>query len=339
MNAAQNAAQNAAHSTAHTVPDPAAEHELELRVSAIDAPADGVRRLRLVDPSGGTLPAWQPGAHVDLHLGDLVRQYSLCGDPDDASTWTVAVLREPEGRGGSSFVHDKLAEGDLVQVRGPRNHFPLLPAPRYLFVAGGIGITPLLPMIAAAEAAGAQWELAYGGRTGASMAFAQELLATYGDRVRLYPQDEVGLLPLPALLPTPGDGTLVYCCGPGPLLDAVSDLCAGWPDGLLHMEHFAPAEPLHAADDGSFEVELADAGLTLTVPPDGTILETVRAAGVTVLSSCQEGTCGTCETGVLEGVVDHRDSILTPAERAENDVMYVCVSRAAAGCPRLVLEL
>ena len=323
----------------HTTPDPAAEHELALRVASIDAPAAGVRRLRLVDPSGAPLPAWQPGAHVDLHLGDLVRQYSLCGDPRDASGWSVAVLREPEGRGGSTYVHDKLAEGDLVTVRGPRNHFPLVAASRYLFIAGGIGITPLLPMMAAADAAGADWSLVYGGRTRGSMAFADDLVATYGDRVRLHPQDEAGLLPLPDLLPAPEDGTLVYCCGPTPLLDAVAELAAGWPDGLLHVEHFAPATALHEAGDGSFEVELADSGITVIVPADGTILETVRAAGVNVLSSCQEGTCGTCETGVLEGAVDHRDSILTAAERAENDVMYVCVSRAAAGCPRLVLEL
>jgi ferredoxin-NADP reductase len=326
-------------SGSHTITDHTHEHDLRLRVEAIDTPADGVRRLRLVDPSGTALPAWLPGAHIDLHLGDLVRQYSLCGDPSETGTWSVAVLREPEGRGGSTYVHDKLAVGDLVQVRGPRNHFPLVPAPRYVFIAGGIGITPLLPMIRAAEAAGAEWRLAYGGRTRGSMAFAEDLVATYGERVTLHPQDEVGLLPLADLLPAAEDGTLVYCCGPTPLLNAVSDLCADWPDGLVHMEHFAPKEQLHAADDGSFEVELADSALTLTVPPDGSILQTVRAAGVNVLSSCEEGTCGTCETGLLEGAVDHRDSILTPAERAENDVLYICVSRAPAGCPRLVLEL
>ena len=320
-------------------PADAVEHELELRVEAIDVPADDVRRLRLADPSGAPLPAWLPGAHVDLQLGDLVRQYSLCGDPADASGWSVAVLREPAGRGGSSYVHDKLTAGDLVTVRGPRNHFPLLPAPSYLFVAGGIGITPLLPMVAAADAAGADWRLAYGGRTRASMAFADDLLAAYGERVTLYPQDEVGLLPLAELLPAPQDGTLVYCCGPTPLLTAVEEHGANWPEGLLHREHFAPKEQLHAADDGSFEVELADSGLTLAVAPDRSILETVREAGIDLLSSCEEGTCGTCETGVLTGTVDHRDSILTAAERAANDVMYVCVSRAARGCPKLVLEL
>jgi ferredoxin-NADP reductase len=315
------------------------EYELELRVEAIETPAESVRRLRLVDPSGAALPTWQPGAHIDLHLGDLVRQYSLCGEPDETGRWSVAVLREPDGRGGSTYVHDKLREGDLVRVRGPRNHFPLAPAPRYVFIAGGIGITPILPMLAAAEAAGADWRLEYGGRTRASMAFADELTATYGDRVTLHPQDQVGLLPLAELLPEPKDGTLVYCCGPTPLLAAVEERCRAWPEDSLRVEHFAPKEELHSADDGAFEVELADSAMTLTVTPDRSILETVRDAGIEILSSCEEGTCGTCETGVLEGTVDHRDSLLTAAERDANDVMYLCVSRAAAGCPRLVLEL
>lgn len=315
------------------------EYDLDLRIDAIETPAEGVRQLQLVDPSGAALPTWQPGAHIDLHVGDMVRQYSLCGDPADVGRWSVAVLREADGRGGSTYVHDKLGEGDRVRVRGPRNHFPLEPAQRYLFLAGGIGITPLLPMLAAAEAAGADWRLEYGGRTRASMAFADDLLARYGDRVTLHPQDEVGLLPLADLLAGPEEGTLVYCCGPTPLLAAVEERCADWPEGSLHVEHFAPKEELHSADDGSFEVELADAGLTLTVAPDRSILETVRDAGITILSSCEEGTCGTCETGVLEGTVDHRDSILTASERDANDVMYVCVSRAAAGCPKLVLEL
>lgn len=310
-----------------------------LRIAAIESPSDAVRVLHLADPAGADLPAWRPGAHIDLHLGDAVRQYSLCGDPSDGARWSVAVLREAEGRGGSAYVHDKLAVGDLVRVRGPRNHFPLLSAARYVFIAGGIGITPLLPMIAAADAAGAAWRLAYGGRSRASMAFADDLRAQHGDRVTLYPQDEVGLLPLPDLLPEAEDGALVYCCGPTALLSAVEERCAGWPGGVLHTEHFSPKEALHSADDGSFEIELADTGLTLTVPPDSSILETVRAAGIDLLSSCEEGTCGTCETGVLDGVVDHRDSILTAAERDANDVMYVCVSRAAPGCARLILDL
>ncbi len=266
-----------------------------------------------------------------------MRQYSLCGDPEDRSCWQVAVLREERGRGGSDYVHASLAEGDLVHVRGPRNHFPLEPAPRYRFVAGGIGITPLLPMIAAVDRAGATWTLAYGGRTHGSMAFAQELAATYGKRVLLYPQDEVGPLDLDALLGAPGESELVYCCGPESLLSAVEERCASWPAGALHLERFSPKAQGKRLRTAGFEVELAGSGLTLTVPPDKSVLQVLEDAGVDVLSSCTEGTCGTCETVVLAGEVDHRDSLLTAEERAANDVMFVCVSRAA--CPKLVLEL
>jgi ferredoxin-NADP reductase len=300
--------------------------------------ADGVVALQLRDPSGAELPAWTPGAHVDLLLtDDLVRQYSLCGDPHDRTTWRLAVLREPDGRGGSAFVHDKLEPGASVQARGPRNHFALEPAAGYLFIAGGVGITPILPMLAAAQAAGVPWRLVYGGRSRATMAFADELRAAHGDRVQLVPQDEHGLLDLDALLAAPAEGTLVYCCGPAPLLDAVEQRCAQWPAGTLHVERFTPkdaGEPVHS---GSFEVELAATGTTLTVPPDHSVLEAVEEAGVSVLSSCREGTCGTCETPVLAGTVDHRDSLLTAEERAANDTMMLCVSRAA--CARLVLDL
>ncbi len=269
--------------------------------------------------------------------GGLVRQYSLCGDPRDRSVWRVAILREPESRGGSAHVHESLQQGDDVEVRGPRNHFELAPAPRYVFVAGGIGITPILPMIDAADAAGAEWELHYGGRSRRSMAFLESLEETTGSRVTLHPQDEVGLIDLDALLGSPLPDTLVYCCGPEPLLLAVEQRCADWPSGSLRVERFAPKDVGEPVLTGAFEVELALSGLSLTVPPDKSVLEVVEDAGISVLSSCTEGTCGTCETTVLSGEVDHRDSLLTPAEQAANDTMFICVSRAA--CPKLVLEL
>jgi ferredoxin-NADP reductase len=316
-----------------------AESELDVLVADRHVAADGVVALTLRHPDGGELPAWTPGAHVDLVLSDdLTRQYSLCGDPADRTAWRVAVLQEPDGRGGSAFVHDKLSAGTTVRVRGPRNHFPLEPATRYLFIAGGIGITPIVPMLGAATAAGADWQLVYGGRTAASMAFVEQLRATHGEeRVVLRPQDEHGLLDLDSLLGEPADGTLVYCCGPGPLLDAVEQRCAGWPSGSLHTERFTPKEQGEPLLSGTFEVELAQSGTTLTVPPDRSILEVLEDAGIQVLSSCQEGTCGTCETVVLAGAVDHRDSLLTDEEMAANDTMFICVSRAA--CPRLVLDL
>ena len=313
------------------------EPELGLVVASRAAVADGVITLDLRDPAGATLPGWSPGAHIDLLLGrGLTRQFSLCGDPADRARWRIAVLREPGGRGGSAYVHDAVVEGSLVRARGPRNHFRLEPADRYLFIAGGIGITPILPMLAAADADGRPWTLTYGGRTAASMAFRADLLARYPGRVRIRPQDQTGLLDLAGLLDGLQPGTLVYCCGPPPLLDALADHCAGWPAGLLHVERFAPP-PAGAPPGPGFEIELAQAGLTLTVPPGQSILEVVEAAGVTVLSSCTEGTCGTCETAVLAGLPEHRDSVLSPAEQAAADTMMICVSRSLT--PRLVLDI
>jgi len=308
-------------------------YEAELVVDRREFAADGVLALTLRHPLGEPLPAWEPGAHVDVVLGPgLERQYSLCGDPSDPTNWRIAVLREPDGRGGSAHVHEQLGQGDKVRVRGPRNHFALKPAPRYRFIAGGIGITPILPMLAAAEAAGAEWTLLYGGRTRQSMAFTEEL-SRYGDRVTVAPQDEGGLLDLASVLDSVPEGTLVYCCGPGPLLDAVQARC---PAGLLHLERFTPKEQ-ETGENTEFEVELARSGTTVTVPADVSVLDAVRAAGVEVLYSCTEGTCGTCETDVLDGTPDHRDSVLTDEEQEAGETMMICVSRCRGR--RLVLDL
>jgi ferredoxin-NADP reductase len=317
---------------------PHPEHELDLVVDGKELVADGVMLLTLRDPDGRPLPDWEPGAHLDLFLpDDLTRQYSLCGDPADQSALQVAVLREPAGRGGSRYVHDELARGQWIQARGPRNHFPLVPAKRYLFLAGGIGIAPILPMVEQVAGSGAEWQLVYGGRTRASMAFREHLQAAHPEQVTIHPQDEAGLLDLPGLLAEPDEATAVYCCGPEPLLVAVEEHCAWWPEGALHTERFS-AKP--GATDGpveSFVVELAQSGTTLVVPADRSILGVVEESGVPVLSSCQEGTCGTCETGVLSGIPEHRDSVLTDQERSANEVMMICVSRACS--PRLVLDL
>lgn len=308
-------------------------YDAELVADGRESAADGVLALTLRHPLGEDLPAWEPGAHVDVVLGpELERQYSLCGDPADRSVWRIAVLREPDGRGGSAHVHEQLGQGDKVRVRGPRNHFRLEPAPRYRFVAGGIGITPILPMLAAAEAAGAEWTLLYGGRTRNSIAFTEEL-GRYGDRVTVSPQDETGLLDLGSALDDLPEGTLVYCCGPGPLLDAVEERC---PTERLRVERFSPKAQV-GVENSEFEVELAQSGRTVTVAADVSVLDAVRGAGVEVLFSCTEGTCGTCETDVLEGTPDHRDSVLTDAERESGETMMVCVSRCRG--KRLVLDL
>ncbi|WP_244523817.1 PDR/VanB family oxidoreductase [Blastococcus sp. DSM 46786] len=308
-----------------------------LRVSAKTVVADGVLALELIAPDGGRLRDWTPGSHIDLVLPDgLTRQYSLCGDRWDCATYRVGVLREPGGRGGSAYVHDELAVGDLVGVGGPRNNFPLVPAEHYLFVAGGIGITPLLPMIAQADALGADWRLLYGGRRRGSMAFLDEL-ARYGDRVLVRPEDEFGLLDLAGFLGEPRPDVRLYCCGPAPLLAAVEGGCAGWPPHALRTERFVAEVRGAPARSTSFEVELARTGVTVTVPPGTSVLDAVGAVGVEVLSSCRQGICGTCESAVLAGRPDHRDSLLDDEERAAGDSMYICVSRASSD--RLVLDL
>ena len=319
--------------TVHTTPQ-MTEFETEVTVAGAESVAHDVVRLTLV-AEGSNLPAWTPGAHIDLMLGDdLVRQYSLCSSPADRGHYQVAVLKSPDSRGGSTAVHG-LGEGDKLRIRGPRNHFPLVSGARYLFIAGGIGITPILPMIEEADAAGAEWELHYGGRTRQSMAFC-DLLAKYGDRVHVVPQDEHGLLDLDGLLGVPKPGTLVYCCGPEPLLQAVEAACRTWPANSLHLERFTAKERPADEQDTAFEVVLQRSGLTLTVEPGVSVFDTMRAAGVSVLGSCLEGICGTCEQAVLEGEVDHRDSVLDEDERESNECMMVCVSRARS--ERLVLD-
>lgn len=299
---------------------------LDLVVAERRQEAVGVVSLILRRPDGAPLPGWEPGAHVDLLLDEGVeRQYSLCGG--DTSSWRIAVLREEAGRGGSAHVHERLRPGSRVLARGPRNHFRLEPAPAYRFVAGGIGITPILPMLAAA---GPEWSLFYGGRSRASMAFTDELADRHpADRVRL----SEGPLDLPAALAGLRPGELVYACGPASLLAAVEALV---PAEVLRTERFTVA-PADTGGDLPFEVELASSGRTLTVPADRSVLGALQDAGIEVLYSCTEGTCGTCETDVLSGEVDHRDSVLTDAERACHDTMMVCVSRARGG--RLTLDL
>lgn len=317
------------------------EFSAELVVRRRTTVAEGVVTLDLGDPEGTDLPGWESGAHVDLMLADgLVRQYSLCGDPGDPDLWRVGVLLDPNSRGGSRYVHDNLVDGASVQVRGPRNHFSLVDSPRYRFIAGGIGITPILAMLETAQRAGNEWTLLYGGRTRASMAFAADLAERYPERVTLWPQDECGLLDLESLLKDPQGDTLVYSCGPEALLSAVEQQCAHWPAGALHIERFAakapPAEQAAAALE-RFEVVCHRSGITVEVSADLSILEALEDADVPILGSCYEGVCGTCEATVLEGTPAHRDSVLTEAEQASGRALMTCVSRSRT--ERLVLDL
>lgn len=319
---------------------PESEYQDQVTVAAKRSVAQGVVEISLVGLDG-PLPGWEAGSHIDLVLGaDLTRQYSLCGPTDEHGKWRVAVLREPESRGGSRFVHDNLTVGSIASVKGPRNNFPLLDAAAYLFVAGGVGITPILAMIRQAQADGKPWRLLYGGRTSESMAYVDVLRAlavAEPDRVLVRPQDEFGLLDLEGFLGDIAPGVQVYCCGPEPLIQAVESRSAAWPAGTLQTERFAARADLLDAPSETFEVELARSGDTLQIGADQSILDALHEAGIDVGSSCHEGICGSCETNVLEGEVDHRDSLLTPAERDANDVMFVCVSRCLS--KRLVLDL
>jgi ferredoxin-NADP reductase len=309
-----------------------------VRVTARREVAAGVAGLTLARPDGGRLPDWTPGSHIDLILPDgAVRQFSLCGDRWNPHAYQVAVLREPAGRGGSHYVHERLAVGDVVGFGGPRNNFPLVPSERYLFIAGGIGITPLRPMIDQAERLGADWELAYCGRSRASMAFADEL-ARHGRRVRIYAGDEgTARLDVAAGLAGPDPGRKVYCCGPPRLLADVERAARGWPAGTLRTERFTARELGAPARDAPFDVYLLRSGKTVTVAPGVSVLEAVQAAGSRILSSCRLGLCGTCETAVAKGTPDHRDSILDDDERSAGDCMFICVSRSLSD--RLVLDL
>jgi ferredoxin-NADP reductase len=315
------------------------EVEADLKVVRHEIAADGVVALALADPGGTDLPEWTPGAHVDLVMREgLTRQYSLCGSTMSRAEWRIGVLLDPESRGGSQFVHDELRQGSTVRVRGPRNHFPLVSSPRYQFIAGGIGITPILTMIEAAEANGADWQLLYGGRERPSMAFI-DTLEGYGERVTVWPQDEHGMLDLDSVLSEPRESTLVYCCGPEGLLGAVEEACRPWPEGSLHIERFSAKPPDEPSPEAlaSFDVECQRSGVTVTVPSDRSIYEVVEEAGVDVLGSCMEGVCGTCECDVVEGEPDHRDSVLSGAERARGDMIMICVSRSRS--ERLVLDI
>lgn len=305
----------------------------EMTVTRRTEDADGVALIELT--ADRPLPRWLPGAHIDVLLpnGDA-RQYSLCGTPGSPA-WRIGVLREDEGRGGSTWIHDHALEGATLRVAGPRNHFEFTAerGTRYLFIAGGIGITPISAMVEAAAAAGVDYRLEYAGRSRSTMALLS-LEDGHPGRVSVHAADEGQRLDLAELFATLPPFTTTYCCGPARLIEAVEAAARG---RQLKVERFEPKELGAPVLAEPFEVELMYSGLELEVPPERSILDVVEEAGVLVLSSCREGTCGTCEVRVMAGEIDHRDSILTPDEQDANDVMYICVSRSAG--PKLTLEL
>ena len=313
---------------------------LDLVIRSAQTVATDVISLEFGARGAAVLPEWAPGAHIDLHLpSGLVRSYSLHGDPRDRGAYHVAVLNAPDGRGGSAEVHRIAAPGVAVRASAPRNAFALEQASHYLFLAGGIGVTPLLAMAREVSRREQKWTFVYGGRSRDRMAFLDALSALGGGELRIVPQDEAGLPDLAAAFAALPAGAAAYCCGPSAMLDAA--LAVGEqtrPDIPVRLERFvAPSPSAGVSADQAFEVELARSGISVIVPSGVSVLDAVRAEIPGVMSSCEQGICSACETAVLAGVPDHRDSILTAKERAANNYMMICVSRALT--PRLVLDL
>ncbi|NDK31271.1 PDR/VanB family oxidoreductase [Nesterenkonia haasae] len=310
-----------------------------LQVVSREELVPGVVSLRLASPQGAPLPEWTAGAHIDLHLDPpenpgLVRQYSLCGDPSDSAIYRIAVLAEADGA-GSRYVYETVRTGQLIQVSEPRDQFSFRHHERVTLIAGGIGITPILPMVHAAAAAGVDWRLHYAGRSRDSMPFLQEL-AEYGDRVQVHISAEGSRMDVHNVV----NGTLsevIYACGPARLLDELEDVTQKADGVSLRVERFVNENTVDNVGDHTFVVECELSGKTLEVPPGRSILKVAEENGIAVPSSCQGGTCGTCETFVVEGEPDHRDAILNAQEREESEVMMVCVSRCKG--TRLKLEL
>lgn len=307
------------------------------RIISVTPLAAGVVQVDL-QPVGDEMdiPAWSAGSHIDLELRDgLTRQYSLV--PTESTRLAVAVLRETDGRGGSAYVHDILQAGDEVRVNGPRNHFALEPSSSYHFVAGGIGITPLLRMIAEVDEAGAEWSLSYAGRGESTMAFVKELREAHPQQVQVFAADQGNRFDVGALVGTLAGGTAVYACGPTGLIDAVAGAVAQRPDLAMRAELFAPPDVEQLQENQPFQLYLQNSDQMLEVAAEQSALDVLEDAGHFILSSCREGTCGSCEVRVLAGKVDHRDWVLTEEQRAQNNTMFVCVSRAHSA--QLTLDL
>jgi ferredoxin-NADP reductase len=309
---------------------------LDLVLRAMRWEAPGVMSLELVAPDGSELPPFEPGAHVDLHLpGGIMRQYSLCGDPADRTRYRVGI-RSVSGGLSSQHVHRKLRPGETVGVSAPRNNFPLVDAQRYLFVAGGIGITPMIPMMRAASEQGKPWTLLYCNKRDADAPFLEEI-KSLGGEISLHSTEAGTRLDVIKQLSDVRKDTVVYCCGPDGLMTAVEEATSAWPKDTVRFEWFTPRKRPEDEVAGSFEIVCEASGVTLTVPPEKSVLAVLNDAGIEVPSSCTQGICGTCEVRVIDGEVDHRDSILSSAERAANQTMMTCVSRARG--TRLVLDI
>ncbi|MGE4242439.1 PDR/VanB family oxidoreductase [Ramlibacter sp.] len=315
-----------------------ADTPMPLRVAAIEDVADGIRSFELVQPDGAALPEFTPGSHVKVQTpGGALRKYSLCNDPAERHRYVIAVKRDDAGQGGSLSMHTQLKVGDTLPTSAPDNAFPLVDKARgYVFIAGGIGITPILSMIRSfGELPPAPWKLYYLTRSAETTAFLKELRNPEWKRNVVIHHDEGdpdNAYDLWAALEKPNTGH-VYCCGPRGLMESVRDMTGHWTHGNIHFESFNEGGGVKA-DDKPFVVRLARSGQEFEVPVGQSILSVLRAHGCEVASSCESGTCGTCRTTLLEGEADHRDMVLFP-EEMDSQIM-VCVSRAKS--ERLVID-
>jgi ferredoxin-NADP reductase len=309
----------------HLRPEVAAvDRRLAVRVASVRPEGDGVISLRLEPLDGAALPAWAPGAHLDVELpSGIVRQYSLCGDPGDRSHYRIAVRRSADGAGGSREVHT-LRAGDRLVLRGPRNAFPFIDVDHYQFVAGGIGITPIRPMVRAAIERRADWTLVYTGRSRASMPFLAEFGALDPARVHIWPDDEYGAPDARKIIDLAPAGAALYACGPPPMIEALRAELPAERIASLHYERFSPPPVIGGR---AFEVVLARSGHVVPVAADQTALAAIRSVCPDVAYSCQQGFCGTCPVGLVGGDVEHRDRCLSTDERSRR--MAICVSRAS----------
>lgn len=321
------------------------------RVQAVHDVAVDIKSFALQSANGEPLPAWDPGAHIEVRVPSQgVRHYSLCGRPSDTDRYVIAVLRESPitARGGSEFLHTQVRVGDYLEIGAPRNHFPLVDRDaEYVLVAGGIGITPLLPMVRELNARQRNWRLVYGGRSMESMAFLQNLGEFPSDRVTFVDESEKGRIDVASIISAVRPGALVYCCGPTGLIKAVQTECAaredvelrtetfGWPQA--GQDHLPEDEHTDVQNDAPFTVELKRTGTCFTIEPGESVLDRVLEAVPDYTYSCEEGYCGSCETRVLEGVPVHRDTVLTPEMRESGKTMMICVSGCAS--QRLVLDI
>jgi tetrachlorobenzoquinone reductase len=309
---------------------------LRVRVTAVVWEAEDIKLFELLAMDGEALPPFSAGAHLDLHLpAGLVRSYSLVNAETERHRYVIGVSRDRASRGGSRWLHDTVHAGDIITIGAPRNNFRLdETAPSSVLIAGGIGITPIMSMIKRLAALGTPWELHYGARTRQAAGFLDELAAFPG-RVHLRFENEAGLLDLPAIVAGAPTGSHFYGCGPRGMLAAFEAATGALPAARVHLEYFTAREA--AATAGGFAVELARSGRIVAVPAGKSILDALSDAGIAVAHACLQGICGTCETAVVSGIPDHRDAILSDAERAANKTMMICCSGATS--EKLVLDL